>query len=783
MKGVIKKVLVVVTICILCFAGCADKAKYNYILGNGIVVDNGKRPTEGADPFSNKGIYADPEVEIDGIRESQYDYPTGSGKHLVYSSETETTYVSLYKGKRGIYYLFECEDDCLSTLNVEDINLVTAQSDSVELYVDTYGSGGKTRGSNQFEFRVTASGRIYSYLTGFVARVFTYGTLNDHTDVDRGFNVEGYISYSVLGDDVDENTPTSFAFARVTKTGNKGYAWHGNFDPQIPDNYLTLGRDNKFYTQETCPVNGTISGKLTDANNQAVVGAKVSADGYKTVYTNKDGEYSLDITNCTGDVKVNFSKKDYLDNQIIVEKKDLRLAKNNTVDLGTSLFLAANAATYTTTIKGTVTERDGVTPIKNATISVSDYSAKTADDGSYTLDAELYGYSNLLTFGAENHLDYSRNLEVSDVNIGSTTDLSTINLDENYGSSIDFGRKASDTATARIVRGEDSFKVVLKTESVIDLNQVPGSNFEVFADTKESCSMNKRDDTDYLFVFQYADEGVLQATNYGGAAVNTRSIKTTYGKINELYYVEADIPYSVINVSKDEVFGLYFGIKVNYVWTGMYDAHGDYIQAEATVNYVRLDENSQLFTGSCNTQPATDLNFNAVGRIGEFSGKTTQQYDVSYARRGGLVMLKFDLVDNGQTMTSLSHSINVYVDMNASASKTKKDAFNYHISIYPGRPISVYTGWDVAANKESSTKHYEIDSQNTWAYIYKNSIYVKLDVSIFGGDETNAIGFAAGMWHDGAGENSILSYNGKTCDFEIPGKYFIVDAAGNMSIK
>ena len=63
MKGVFKKVLVVVTICILCFAGCADKAKYNYILGNGVVVDNGKRPTEGADPFSNKGIYADPEIK------------------------------------------------------------------------------------------------------------------------------------------------------------------------------------------------------------------------------------------------------------------------------------------------------------------------------------------------------------------------------------------------------------------------------------------------------------------------------------------------------------------------------------------------------------------------------------------------------------------------------------------------------------------------------------------------------------------------------------------------
>lgn len=782
LKAVLKRICVLVIICSLFLAGCSSNINYNYDFGKDGSIENGSKVTDGVDPFSEKGIYADPELEIDGVREAQYDYPTGSGRYKVYDDGgSENAYVSIYKGERGIYYIFECKDDCLSSLIIEDTNLATAQSDSVELYVDTYGTGGKTRGSNQYEFRVTAAGRIYSYLTGFVARVFNYGTLNFHTDVDTGFNVEGYISYSVLGDDVDKNTPTSFAFARVTKTGNRGHVWHGNVDPQVPDNYLVLNpTDNKFYTQKACPANGTVKGKLVDVNNNAIEGAKVSVDGYKTSYTDANGEYSLDITECTEDINVNFTKKNYLARQITVAKNDLRHANKNTINLGSSLLLEENASTYDTVIKGAVTERDGTTPIKGVTVSAGEYSATTDTDGKYVLNAQLSGYESKLTFASDKYLTYTRSLYIADVNIDSTTDLETVNLDENEGSSIDFG-KDDTTATARIVRSDDSFKLVLKTESNIDIKQNDGSNFEVFVDTKDSCAMNMRDATDYLFVFQYADEGVLSVTNYGGNAVNTRSIKTTYGRINEQYYVEADIPYSVIGVSKDEVFGLYFGLKVNYVWTGMY-SKGDYIQAEATVNYVRVDGNSQLFKGSCNVEPFTDKTFNKVGTIGDFGDLKTPRYDVSYCREGGEMILKIDLIDNGIGMTDQSHSLNIYVDMNASASKTAKDAYNYHISVYPGRPISMYCGWDVSKNSESATKYYEIASANTWAYLYKNTVYIKINTSIFGGDASNSFGFAMGMWSDVAGKNSILKYNGTECDFGNPAKFFIVDTDGNITI-
>lgn len=783
MKAFFKRFISLLPSCLLLLVGCKDTIEYNYIFDSDVVIEDGEKNTESSDPFSQKGIYADPELKIDGVRDAEYDYPSGSGRHKVYASETEDAYVSIYKGERGIYYLFECKDDCLSTLNVENINLATAQSDSVELYVDTYGTGGNTRGSNQYEFRVTAAGRIYSYLTGFVARVFTYGTLNFHTDVDQGFNVEGYISYSVLGDDVDKYTPTSFAFARVTKTGNKGYLWHGDVDPQVPDNYLILNPyDNKFYTQKAYPVTGVVSGRLVDVNNNAVPAVKVSVDGYKTVYTDDDGKFSLNIKDCVDDITINYSKTSYLKNQTKVSKKSLRLAKNNTIDLGDSLFLKEDDASYTSTMEGKVTERDGKTPISNVKVSVNDTSVQTDSNGDFSFNANLYGYSNTLKFEKDDHLTYEKNIAITDTNIGAKTNISSIQLDENKGSQIGFGREETNLATARMVRGDDSFKVVLKTESNMDVSEVPGSNFELFIDTKGSNSMNKRDSTDYLFVLQYADEGVLSTTNYGGKAINARNIKTSYGRINEEYYVEADIPYSVIDVEKDEVFGVYFGIKQNYNWTGMYDTGDTYIQAEATVNYVRFDADSNFFQGSSNTEPAKDMGFKKIGRIGEFTEKVTPQYDVSYSRNGGTLMLKLDLVDNGIKMTDQSHSLNVYADMNASASKTKKDSNNYHISIYPGRPTSIYKGWNESENKEDSKTNYEIDAENTWAYLYKNSIYVKIDTSIFGGEENNPIGFALGMWSDAVGKNSILSYNGKECSFDNPSNYFIVTSDGEISI-
>lgn len=771
-----KKVLWLVPM-MLFFVGCSQATtEYDLIFGEDVTIKDGQSVPSERDPFGNKGIYTDPEVEMDGIREDVYDFPKGSGRHLVHESATETTYVSLFKGEKGIYFIFECEDDDMSTLNVEDINLVTAQSDSVELYVDTYGTGGQKRNSLQYEFRVTASGRIYSYLTGFVANVFPYGTVNDHTDVDQGFNVEGYISYSVLGDDVDKNTPTSFAFARVTKTGNRGHKWNGAVDPQIPDNYLVLHKDNKLYKLEDCPVTGSISGRVVDLQKKPVSGVKVSAKGLKTTYTNTNGEYSLDFENVKEDFLLEFTKKNYLPNERNILKREVHLATGNALNLGDSLFLAEDEAEYRTTIIGKVTERDGVTPIANVQVSLNNNSVTTDSAGNYSLLANCYGYDNRIEFSEKNHISYLADLDILNANIDGNTTFPTVQLDENFGDQIDFGDSKVGFATARVLREETSFKLVLKTKSIMDITQFPDSYFEVFVDTKESNCMDQRNATDYLFCLAYAQKGVVNITNYGGKAVNENGITTKYGRINDLYYVEANIPYEKIGVTKDEVFGLYFGIKQNWNWAGMYDEKNNYIPAEATINYIRLDKNSKFFLGSCNSEPTPSLSYTPIGSIGKFDTTLpTVQYNVSYAKDKDYIMLKLELIDNGILMLDQSHSVNVYLDMNCSSNKMSRDRYSYHISVYPGRPVSHYVGFDENTNKEKTNKIYERDSANTWAYLYDNAIYIKISNSIFGGEAGNPVGVALGLWNDALNKNSLLTVNHREVDFNRPSTYFIFD--------
>lgn len=775
MGKVVKKWIGILPIILLLFGCSQTTPKYDLIFGDDVTIEDGKPESNENDPFGEKGIYTDPEVEMDGIREEVYNYPTGSGRHLVYKSQTETTYVSIYKGEKGIYFLFECEDDCLSTLNVEDINLVTAQSDSVELYMDTYGTGGQKRNSQQYEFRVTASGRIYSYLTGFVANVFTYGTVNDHTDVDQGFNVEGYISYSVMGEDVNKFTPTSFAFARVTKTGNRGHQWHGAVDPQVPDNYLVLHTDNKFYKLNECPASGTIRGSLVDLNHNPVSGVRVAAKGLKTTYTNSKGEYTLEFDQIEEDVELEFTKKDYLTNQYRISRQAIRMAPNHTYEMDNLLFLALEEAEYKTTITGKLTERDGKTPIPKVKVEVNENSTLTDAQGRYSLEAFCYGYQQKVNYTQEQHISYAMELDIRNATMNGITELNPIQLDESYGDEIAFGNDAVGRATARVVREDNSFKIVLKTLTNMDVLEFPGSYFELFMDTKESNAMDQRNATDYLFCLGYTKNGVMDVTNYGGKAVNTNGITTSYGRINDLYYVEANIPYEKIGVGKDEVFGLYFGIKQNYNWAGMYDKNGNYIEAEATINYIRFSKESKFFVGSCNTLPAPELIYTPIGSIGKLEASfETIQYQISYAQTKDYVMVKLELLDNGISMFDQEHSINIYLDMNASTNKTARDKYCYHISVYPGKPVSYYQGYDEVANKESSTKIYERNASETWAYLYENTVYIKISTSVFGGEVGNPIGFAIGLYNDKLSKNSFMIVNNRTVDFNRPNTYFIV---------
>ena len=774
----LKKSLLFIVVAALLFALAACSAVetqyvYNYVDSENQIVDGTRGEGEGA--FDNIGIYTDPELGIDGVRDSEYDYPTGSGRHAVYIDGNEDTYVSIYKGETAIYFLFECQDEYLSALSVEDINISTAQSDSVELYVSTYGMGGRTMASTDHEFRMTVASRIYSYLTGFVAKVFPYGTVNNTRDKDQGFNVEGYISYTVLGADVDKYTPTSFAFARVTKTGTTGYVWHGAVDPQIPDNYLTLHTDNKFYPIAECPRSVKLFGTVADLNGKPLPQVKIVSPLGVAGYTDSEGRYEVSIDNAT-EFSLSFEKKDYLTYKKSFDRRQIMSEREIEYD---QPLLKESESTYATTFTGTITERDG-TPIKNAKIKLNGAYAETDASGKYSFAATCDGYVNTLEFEAENHTAYSRDIEFFEVAVNGGTAVGAVALDETYGSTVSFGNKSVGFAEARLLRNADnkSFKVLFKTAAQMDGE---GCNFELFIDTKTSSAFEQRDKTDYRLDISYND-GLIEFKNYGDLSMPRTGFKSKSGRLNELYYIEADIDYDYIGVRSDEIIGLYFGIKCNYLWAGMYDAKNEYIKAEYPRNYIRLDTDSSVFKASSNVEPVVPQDAVMLGTVGNYASfQSAIKYDVSIYRDGEGVMLVFEQKTAGIEMSDQPHSLNVYLDTNYVDGKNKPSEDCYHLSIYPGKPVACYRTYD-KNGVESNRTVYEEDTEKRFEIRYKNKIYVRLAYEVFGGSADNVFGIAVGCWNDGANANDILEYQGQKPDFNNPASFFKIDSLGQIGV-
>lgn len=777
MTKFIKRLSIFVVIAALMFAlaACTVETKYvyNYVGDDDLIVDGTRGECEGA--FDNLGIYTDPELAIDGVRDEQYNLPHGSGRHPVYIDGNEDTYVSIYKGETAIYFLFECQDEYLSALSVEDVNISTAQSDSVELYVSTYGMGGKKRTSTDYEFRMTVASRIYSYLTGFVAKVFPYGTVNNTKDKDKGFNVEGYISYTVLGADVNKYTPTSFAFARVTKTGNTGYVWHGAVDPQIPDNYLTLHTDNKFYPIDECPRSVRLFGKVVDLANKPLPQVKVISPLGIAGYTDSDGKYAVSLDNIS-EFSLTFEKTGYLSYKKTFDMQQIMSQSQIEYD---QPLLKSNESTYATTFKGIVTERDG-TPIENAKIKLNGGFAVTDADGRYSFEATCDGYTNELEFEAEDHIAYSRSIEFFDVAVNGNTALSAVALDESYGSTVSFGNRSVGFAEARIVRNSDnkSFKVVFKTAAEMDGE---GCNFELFIDTKTSSAFEKRDSTDYRLDISYND-GLIEFKNYGNLSMPRTGFTSKSGRLNELYYIEADIDYAYIGVQPTEIIGLYFGIKCDYQWAGMYNAKNEYIKAEYPRNYIRLDTDSTTFRASSNTEPAIPQSAVTLGEIGNYASfANAVKYDVSVYRDSEGVMLVFEQKSASVDMANQPHSINVYLDTNYTDGKNTMSTDCYHLSIYPGNPVACYRAYD-KNGVENNSAVYEEETDKRFEIRYKNKIYVRLAYEVFGGSADNVFGFAVGCWNDGASANDILEYQGQKPSFNDPITFIKIDGLGQVTI-
>lgn len=225
-------------------------------------------PKKDIDPFSYAGNFENTELVIDGIKDekqwedNEYCTPEYNFK---YKSEANGNYynysIQIYRGLKELYVFFNVEDCNLVTYGNDNGSNVT-YSDSCEIYFNPKLDKETSPQSDDLQYNLgvhnrtrvaigngsgwsTSSGGIILY------EVAVDGTINDETDVDKGYTLEMCVSYKQLG--ITRNSDIGITFGIVDRFGTMGTItskkWYGatidgHFgSPQNPSSYFILKKN------------------------------------------------------------------------------------------------------------------------------------------------------------------------------------------------------------------------------------------------------------------------------------------------------------------------------------------------------------------------------------------------------------------------------------------------------------------------------------------------------------------------------------------------------------
>lgn len=150
--------------------------------------------------------------------------------------------VSNYFAEEGLYFFFEMKDN-----KVYAEGTAVYLNDSVEMYLDTLGNGGKTPQTDDVQVRVDVDGNVEVLKgNGTVWAPHNDSTFAGIQKNSVGYNVEVFIPWADLGlEKAPESMKVSFGsvdWDGVKKAdGGREISWSGiGTDPQIPDNYIKM---------------------------------------------------------------------------------------------------------------------------------------------------------------------------------------------------------------------------------------------------------------------------------------------------------------------------------------------------------------------------------------------------------------------------------------------------------------------------------------------------------------------------------------------------------------
>ena len=225
-------------------------------------------PETSHDPFAYEGNFENSELTIDGkMDESEWtnsDYVTPEYKFSYKSKIDGEVYnysVRVYRGEKELYTFFKVEDRNLLTYG-DDNGANVSYSDSCEVYLNTQLDKSAQPQDDDYQINMgvhnrtrvaVGNGSGWSTSSGIIQyEVVTDGTINNESDVDKGYTLEMCIPYKQIGMTRDKDIGITFGIVdKYISTGSMtSKMWYGTNisghfgSPQIPSAYFVL-KQNK----------------------------------------------------------------------------------------------------------------------------------------------------------------------------------------------------------------------------------------------------------------------------------------------------------------------------------------------------------------------------------------------------------------------------------------------------------------------------------------------------------------------------------------------------------
>lgn len=594
----------------------------------------------GGDAFDYDGNYAPPELTIDGKGDDPQwqaikEPLTTFGKKI---DGKDAVSVKVYRGKDALFFLFDVTDPVLLTKGNTNDDAVT-RGDSIELYLDTLGDGGRSPQSDDYQINLGIHGKtrimqgaggLWGSWNGLIDYEVDLkgGTLNDGAEAnDTGYSVEVMVPYKQIM--IEKDDTIAIAFGQVDKVGLGditqtdwnwyGWDWGGTFrEPQTPDNYALLDKDNNLIDrddQEKAPAD--LAGFVRDTEGAPVEGATASVEvggETKTATTAADGYFVIEDVDPEGTYTVTVSKTGYLDGVQIYTRAELRAANGGRVLK--DFTVTATADLETTTVTGTVKNIVNGT-VGGAEITVKGTAFKTTADqnGAFSIEGVPAGVGDItLVVTHTGYGDSETLVKESDLVANGTTALGDVNLNLPYA---DLGEFA--TGAGKVGANQQLFanihtqlsRALTGVEIHFDGTRILHGKIELYLDTKESTGVREQDPTAWRLDLNA--DGTIGGSHYAGGAftaaglVYNVSSNTSEGG----YHATLLIPYSYLDIAPLEVFGLSLGQWStmanggNGDWDGWAPSPHGFVAPENTPNYLRIGSRNTLYKANNNTMMAT----------------------------------------------------------------------------------------------------------------------------------------------------------------------------------